>query len=159
MSREKPVPIRLGADPSASRRTLDERLTVRFPALARTASRVVLRLPLHSRVQRSLVGRAIRRGYSATTRGDYEVPLVVYDSNVEVHMRESAAVSADLVGVHHGWDGWLHLVGDLVDVWEFRWHPEKVLDCGHQALITLRIETRGRGSGVPISRHTFDVLT
>ena len=159
MSREKAVRIPLGPDPSPSRRTLDERLTVRFPPLARAASRAVRRLPLHSRVRRSLVGRAIRRGYAATTRGDYEVPLVVFDSNVEVHVRESAAVSADLVGVHHGRDGWLHVVGELIDVFEFGWHPEEVLDCGQQALITLRLETRGRGSGVPISRHTFDVIT
>jgi ketosteroid isomerase-like protein len=106
-----------------------------------------------------LLGRAIRRGYAATTRGDYELSLSFLDSNVEVEMRESAAVSADLVGVHRGHDGWLHLVGELVEVFEFGWLPEEVLDCGQQAMITLRLETRGRGSGVPISHYTFDVLT
>src|SRR5512132_3977005 len=105
MSQVAAVRIRLGAEPAASRRALDERLFVRFPSLSRVALRRVLGLPLHSRLRRKLVGRAVRRGYAATSRGDYELTLLAYDPNVELHVRDSAAISADLVGVHRGHDG------------------------------------------------------
>jgi hypothetical protein len=124
---------------------------VRVPALARLAARMFQRLPLTSGLRRKFLGRAVRRGYAATSRGDYEVAWLVYDPNVEIHMRESAAVSADLVGVYRGYDGWHRLIGELLDVWEFAWYPEEVLDCGQRAMITLRIETQGRGSGIPLT--------
>jgi ketosteroid isomerase-like protein len=158
MSQGDAVRIRLGADPPAAR-SLDERVMVRVPALARLAGRAIQRLPLTSRLRRKFVARAVRRGYAATSRGDYALASLAYDPNVEIHMRESAAVSADLVGVYRGHDGWHRLIGELLDVWEFAWYPEEVLDCGERVLISLRIETRGRGSGIPLTRQMFDVLT
>jgi ketosteroid isomerase-like protein len=101
----------------------------------------------------------IRRGYAATSRGDHELALVGYAPDVEIHARDSTAVPADLLGVHRGHDGWHHIVQGVLEVWEFKWQPEEVLDCGHQAVIALRLETRGRGSGVPMSRRVFDVLS
>jgi ketosteroid isomerase-like protein len=85
--------------------------------------------------------------------------LVLYDPDVEIHARDSGAVAVDLVGVYRGHDGWHRLVSALFDVWELGWKPEEVLDCGDRVVVTLRIETRGRGSGIALSRHVFDVLT
>jgi ketosteroid isomerase-like protein len=105
------------------------------------------------------MARTLRRGYAATSRGDYELSLIGYDPDVELHMTDSAMVSDDLVGVHRGHDGWRHLVGALVEVWDFKWQPEEAIDCGDQILVSLRLETRGRGSGIPITHRTFDVIT
>jgi ketosteroid isomerase-like protein len=159
MPQEKPVRIPLEAQLSASQRTLDERLIVRFPALLPVVLRFVQRLPLRSGLRRRFLARAIPRGYAATTRGDFELALAAYHPDVEMHVRDSAGVSADLVGVHRGHDGWRHIVQEVLDVWEFKWQPEEVLDCGRQAVITLRLETRGRGSGVPMTHRVFDVFT
>src|SRR2546423_7931812 len=106
MSREQAMRIPLGTHPSPSRRTLDERLVVRFPSLARRVFAAALRLPLRSRLRRRILARAVRRGYAATSRGDYALSLTAYAPDVEMHVRESTAVADDLVGVHRGHDGW-----------------------------------------------------
>lgn len=161
MSQENVARLRLSEalDSSTSRRTMDERLALRFPSLAQRALRAVTQFPVGSRLRRTLMARLLTRGYAATSRGDYELSLIGYDPNVEVHMRDSAMISDDLVGVHRGHDGWRYLVGALVEVWDFRWQPEEAVDCGDRILVSLRLETRGRRSGLPMTHRTFDVIT
>ena len=68
MSQEKAVRIPLRAS-SGSRRTLDERLVVRFPALAWVGARVILRLPVRSRLRRiALAEGGVYRGHDGARR-------------------------------------------------------------------------------------------
>jgi ketosteroid isomerase-like protein len=159
MSRATPVRIPLEPDRSASRRALDERVFVRFPAVLRAGVRLMQRLPLQSRLRRTLLARLFRRGFAATSRGDHELALVGYAPDCEIHVNESAGVAADLVGVHRGHGGWHHVVEGVLEVWEFKWEPEEVLDCGDRAVVTLRLETRGKGSSVPLSHRVFEAWT
>ena len=150
----------MAPDPEASRRTIDERVLVRFPALIPIVVRLVQSLPLHSRLRRSLIARGLRRGYAATSRGDYSLASLALSPDFEIHLSESARLPPDLVGVHRGREGWRHVVGEVIDVWEFAWVPEEVLDCGGgRSVVTLRLDSRGRSSGIPMSRRVFEALT
>jgi hypothetical protein len=73
-------PVREGAGQD---RTLDERLSVRFPALFRVSSAAVMSLPTRSRVRRLLVARRVSQTYAAVNRRDFDVTLGGFDPEIE----------------------------------------------------------------------------
>jgi hypothetical protein len=60
------------------RRTLDERLYVRWPGVYAALARTVLRLPLRSRLRRALLRRFVLSGWAAYARYDLDVVFVRY---------------------------------------------------------------------------------
>ena len=73
--------VRIPIDPDAplpTRRTLDERLYLRWPSLYASLSRRVLSLPPRSRLRRTLLRRTMLSGWAAFARWDidlYATPL------------------------------------------------------------------------------------
>src|SRR5947208_1075993 len=65
------------------RRTLDERLFTRVPALYRLLAHRVTRLPPRSRLRRLMLVRTVRRAYAAATRRDFDVLLMGFDPGIE----------------------------------------------------------------------------
>jgi hypothetical protein len=66
------------------RRSPDERITVRFPAIAHYMAARVARLPPSSRLRQRLLARSVSRGFAANKRGDLEFVLAAfYDPDVE----------------------------------------------------------------------------
>jgi hypothetical protein len=61
-----------------TRRTLDDRLFVRWPGVYAALSRAVLRLPPRSRLRCALLRRIVLSGWAAWTRGDLDQMLVRY---------------------------------------------------------------------------------
>src|SRR5205823_5652340 len=59
-----------------TRRTLDERLFVRWPGAFVALARAVFRLPPRSRLRRALLRRSVVSGWGAFTRGDLDLMLV-----------------------------------------------------------------------------------
>ena len=51
---------------------LDERIVVRFPALARRLSAAWAQLPRHSRLRRTMLARRLRQAYAAANRRDFD---------------------------------------------------------------------------------------
>jgi ketosteroid isomerase-like protein len=154
------TPIRSPGTQSA-RRPLEGRLAARVPRLSSAVMAAVLRLPPRSRLRRSLLARAVRRGYEAANRGDFELLFLFYDPNVEFRFTAARGfVPPDLVGTLHGpeslreiWGNWREMSDD------FRLVPEEVLDLGDRSLISVRAEGLGRGSGVPFGDQVAEVFT
>src|SRR5215211_4517583 len=79
--------VRIALDPlskgPSQRRTLDDRLAVRFPGVYRRLADAITRLPPRSRLRRLLVARRVRHAYAAANRRDFELVLTGWDPRSE----------------------------------------------------------------------------
>lgn len=75
-------PLQVG---EGSRRTLDQRLFVRFPRLAAAAFRLIGRLSPGSRVRQVALWRAVRLGVEAYNRRDLDAVVIAYQPDLEYH--------------------------------------------------------------------------
>src|SRR4051812_26467260 len=67
-----------------SRRGLDERIFLRFRAVATSLTRVAWRLPPGSRLRREIILRAGEAGFAAINRGDFESAFLLFHADVEI---------------------------------------------------------------------------
>ena len=152
-----------GADVNRQRRTLDERILVRFPALARGISHLVWRLPKRSRVRRALVVRSVASGYCAGNRRDFDVLLLGVDPEIDyraVSGGPGGVAAPDLVGHHHGHAGYRNVWRALLEGFDdLTLEPQELLDLGDRLIGVIRMRGHGSGSGVPIDQPIFQVFT
>jgi ketosteroid isomerase-like protein len=148
------------SDERASRgRSLDERLSVRFPALFRLLSAAVTPLSTRSRLRRLVVARRVSQTYAAVNRRDFDVTLVGFDPAIE-YRPSSDLMPPDLDPVMHGHDGFLKLWRYWMDAFQdLRWDPEEILDFGDRLLVTAQQSGHGSGSGVAVSEPVFQLFT
>jgi ketosteroid isomerase-like protein len=138
-------------------RSLDERIVVRFPALARWFAAAWARLPRHSRLRRVVLVRRFRQGYAAANRRDFAFLLTGLDPGIELHR---AQVFLDVSGTFHGHDGYLEVWRGVLESFEdIRLDPEELLDFGDRFLVTIKVSAHGAGSGVSTSQSQFQVFT
>jgi hypothetical protein len=151
--------VRIPLVPETRRhRSLDERIVVRFPALARLYAAWWARLPQHSRLRRALLLRRLRQGYAAANRRDFDLLLTGLDPRIEYHPSEAWQIKLD--PLYHGHDGYLEVWRDLLESFEnVRLDPEELLDTGDRFLITVKMSSRGAGSGVFLSQPHFQLYT
>src|SRR3954451_24711673 len=99
--------VRIALDPLSERasqhRTLDERLTVRFPGVYRLLADVITRLPPRSRLRRLLVARRDRQAYAAAHPRDFELVLTGWDPRSE-YRPSTDLTPPDVEPVFHGHD-------------------------------------------------------
>jgi hypothetical protein len=143
---------------ASRRRSLDERLAVRFPAVSRRLAAAVVGLPRRSRLRRLAIARYVARAYAAGNRRDFDVLLVSHDPEHEY--RPSAdLMPPDLDPVLRGHDGYLELWRYWLDAFaDIRWDPEEVLDFGDRLLVTTHQSGHGSGSGVAVSEPVFQLF-
>jgi ketosteroid isomerase-like protein len=144
---------------ASQRRSLDERLFIRFPALFRLLAGAWMRLPVRSRLRRSMVARRVQLGNAAASRRDLDSVSVGWDPSIEYRPRGDL-IPPDEDPVVYGHDGyrrlwrkWLDSFGDL------RFEPEEVIDLGDKLLVTMQVRGRGSGSGVPVSLPMVQLFT
>ena len=141
-------------------RSLDERVSVRFPALVRMFTSAVMRLPPGSRLRRLLVARRIARLYAAANRRDFDVVLAGIDPRIYEYRPSRDLLPPDLEPVFHGPEGYRRLWRYWLDAFEdIRWDPEEVLDLGDKLLVTTVQKGHGSGSGVGVSKPVFQLFT
>ena len=142
------VRIRLRPQTLSSRRSLEDRLAIRFPATMAQLGRAVLVLPLRSRLRQVLVRRFAERGVAAYNRKDYDALLTVYAHDVEVTVnRQMRALG--LEPAYHGRDGLRRYHERWTDEWGAWWMAaEEVIDLGDgQMLLLGRVRGEGTTSG------------
>jgi SnoaL-like domain len=154
------IPVSLPSESAGQRRSLDERLFLRFPAVYRLFAESVLRLPPRSRLRRLMLARLIGRLIAAGNRQDFEPALIAFDRDIEYRPR------ADLISldkedvVVNGHGGLLQIYRKWIDAFgDLRYEPEEVVDFGSKLLVTVQLTGHGSGSGVPISGQTFQLFT
>jgi ketosteroid isomerase-like protein len=151
------IALRPMSEPARRRRTLDQRIYVRFPILYRLLADAVSRLPPRSRVRRLILARSVALAYAAANRRDFDVVLIGIDPHIEY--RPSAdLMPPDLETAFHGHDGYLQLWRYWLDAFEdIRWEPEEMLDFGDTLLVKARQGGHGSGSGVAVSEPIFQL--
>jgi ketosteroid isomerase-like protein len=155
--------ISLPSERASQRRTLDERLFVRFPALYRWFAERVLQLPLRSRLRRLMLSRIARRVAAAGNRRDFDVLLYGFDPAIELELPESQVggyLPPDLPSVHRGRDGYRRMWESLIEAWpDLTVEPEEVIDCGNKLLSAVRLRAHGRHSGIALDQLIFQLFT
>jgi SnoaL-like protein len=148
------------AERTSRRRTVDEHLRVRFPALFRLLGEALFRLPLRSRLRRSMLVRAISRAYAAANRRDFELILTANDPRRYEYHPSVDFLPPDMDRVYYGHSGYREFWRNWLDAFEdIRWDPTEILDFGEMALVTTRQSGHGSGSGVAVSDSVFQLFT
>jgi ketosteroid isomerase-like protein len=145
------------------RRTVDERIFVRFPALVRVLFSAWSRLPPQSRPRRAWLSRTVRQACEAWNRRDFDLLFLGIDPQAEYRLPESLAggyMPPDLLGVHQGYEGYLCVWEGLFEAWEnLELKLDEAIDFGDRLLLAGRATGHGRHSGAPIDAPLFQVIT
>ena len=141
-----------------TRRTLDERLFVRWPGAFAALGRVLGLLPPRSRLRRALLRRATLSGWAAWARGDLDLMLVRYAPDCHVEpLRE--LVAAGMPSSYHGHAGWREMAADWREAWErMDLFPQEIIDAGNPVVILGRFHLRARGSGIEFDTPVGQVV-
>jgi ketosteroid isomerase-like protein len=155
------VRTRVLASAEPPRRTLDERVCVRFPALVRALLFVYGRLPPGSRVRRAFTARSLRRFAAAFNRGDFDVLMPFLHPQVRFEGAESllGGYFPDLPKVHHGREEYRRMCETLIEGWDdLTFRSEEVIDLGDRLFGVSRVTGHGRLSGVVLDIYLFQVV-
>ena len=133
MSQERGIRITLHppSERGGQRRTLDERLGVRFPSLLRLSGKALFRLPPRSRLRQTILARVITRAYAAANRRDFELILAANDPGSYEYHPSADYLPPDMDTVYYGHDGYRRFWRQWLDAFEdIRWDPEEMIDFG-----------------------------
>ena len=142
-----------------SRRSLVERLAVRFPRLSARLQGRFARLPPGSRLRREIVGRAVSLGIDATNRGDYEAAFALYDPEIEL------LTPPDLIGLgeatqYRGRDERIGFQRKWTAEWDdFRFGVNRIVDLGDRVLLIGWMRATGSTSGATVESEWANLLT
>jgi hypothetical protein len=152
----KPLRVR-----ERSSRTLDQRLSLRFPRLAAANSRLIGKLPPTSRLRQAALSRAARLGLEAYNRRDLDASLIGYHPEFEIFPAR-AWVEAGLVEpCYRGAEGYRGYVAIWDEVWgaDSYLRPVELIDLGERFMILTQAPLRARASGVPLTETLALVTT
>src|SRR2546427_3925494 len=123
------VRTRIGPDARPpTRRTLDERLLVRWPGAGAALARGFLALPPRSRLRRALVQRSVLSGWGAWVRGDLDLFLARFAPDLH-YEPPGEWLAAGMRSVYLGHEGYREWAADVHEAWEWIDHtPLAVID-------------------------------
>jgi len=144
----KPLGVR-----ERSSRTLDQRLSLRFPKLASLQRRLFFRLPPSSRLRQAALWRGARLGIEAFNRQDFEVALLYYHPEFEFRPPRELADSGIADRSYRGHAGYVSFMSGWFSAWgAFRFEPGELIDLGDRVLVLAKLAGRGGGSGVVVDQ-------
>src|SRR5436190_23612489 len=147
---ESEGPAEMVDDQVKSQRTIEERVWVRWPSMARRTMRWVLRLPPGSRVRRAMLQRAARIVFLSWNRGDFALVPSLDDPKVETRLTVgSSSVTMGLDPVYYGPEGHCRVMEDWNEAWQ-AWDAEvdEIIEEGRdQVLVVARDCGEGAASG------------
>jgi ketosteroid isomerase-like protein len=143
-----------------SRRSLEDRLMMRFPRLLALVSRAVWRLPVRSRLRRELTRRAVMSGWEAANRGDVELAIALYDPDVET-IFDRRIVEIGFEPLYRGRESRFAVQRRATGEWgEWRFEPEELISVGVDCLLTLgRMHGTGLMSGAAVGTDWAALFT
>jgi ketosteroid isomerase-like protein len=151
-----------GLNTTRQRRTLDERIFIRFPALSRAFALLWWKLPRRSRLRRMILVRRAGQGAAAGNRRDFDVLLAGFDPEIDFRIVSGTVgeIVPDLVGHHHGHEGYRDAWRAMLEAFaDFSLQPQEVHDLGDRMIGVVRMSGHGSGSGVPVSQLVFQLYT
>ena len=143
------------------RRTLDERLSLRFPKLAAVGSRLISRLPPGSRLRQAILRRSMELAAAAYNRRDLDAVVMAYRPGFE-YLPAQKWIDAGLVEPRYvGKDGYIAYVRATEEVWgeDNLFQPLEAFDLGDRVVILADERMRARASGILLTEKFAYVLT
>ena len=152
----KPLRIREGA-----RRTLDQRLALRFPAFAAVSARLISKLPPGSRLRQAAMWRTVRLAVEAYNRRDLDAVAVGYQPDLEYYPYREFVDAALAEPCYRGPDGYRAYISATYDVWgtDVRLEPTELIDMGDRFVLLADMPMRAQASGVRLAQTYAGVST
>jgi hypothetical protein len=153
--------IRTAIGPEArlpTRRTLEERLMVRWPGVWASAARAVQALPPRSRLRRVLLRRNALSGWGAWVRGDLDLCVVRFAPDYHYDPPREWLLPG-MPSAYRGHAGLRRWAADLHEAWEFLDHtPLEIVDAGDVVAFLCKIRLRARTSGIQLDTRLGQVF-
>ena len=145
----------------SSRRTLDQRLAIRFPWLSAAAFRLVTVLPPSSRIRQAGLQRTIRMAIEAYNRRDLEAVAVAFHPRLEYYPYREFVEAGLAEPCYHGPSGYRSYIEATYDVWgtEVRLYPTELIDLGDRLVLLADMPMRAQGSGIPLAETYATIAT
>lgn len=152
----KPLQIR-----EHSRRTLEQRLAIRFPRLSAASFRLVTNLPLGSRVRQALVWRTVKLAVEAYNRRDLDAVVTAYGPDLEYYPYREFVEAGLAEPVYRGPSGYRAYIEATYDVWgtDVRLYPTELIDLGDRLVLLADMPMRAQASGVALAQTYAGVST
>ena len=152
----KPLRVR-----EQSRRTLDQRLALRFPRVAAMQARLIGRLSPRSRLRQAAVWRGTRLAAEAFNRGDLDVYLLAFHPDCEWHPLPEFIEAGFAEPSYRGLAGFRVYWTAVSDVWgsELNFQPVELIDAGDRLVALASLHAHAQASGVRLTRKYAQVVT
>jgi ketosteroid isomerase-like protein len=144
-----------------SRRTLDQRLALRFPRVAAAYFRLFFKLPPGSRIRQAAVWRGARLALEAYNRRDMDAVGIGYHPEFEYHPARNW-VEAGLLEPHYrGLEGHRSYVASTAEVFgtEVYVKPVELIDLGEKFVVLANAPMRAQASGIELTEEFALVST
>jgi ketosteroid isomerase-like protein len=144
-----------------SNRTLDERLSLRFPSLTAMSFRLLGRLPPRSRLRMAALSRGIRLAAEAYNRLDLAAVTIACHPAFEYRPAQNLVDAGLVEPCYRGLSGYRAYVSEAAEVWgtETRFEPSELIDLGDQLVVLADAPLRAQSSGVPLTLEFAYVVT
>ena len=145
---------------SRPRRTIDERIFVRWPRLLQGIYRHLSRRDSTSRLRRAVLVKSQLAGWEAQNREDWDVNLMAFHPDYEFTFEGDAPKMGIDIGTRHiGRDDVEAMMGTWRDAFDdLRFEPREVLDPGGDRFGVRVVQSgRGRIVGVEVSQELWSI--
>jgi ketosteroid isomerase-like protein len=144
----KPLRVR-----ERSRRTLDQRLFLRFPRLSAASTRLLFKLPPGSRFRQAALWRAARLGLEAYNRRDMDAVGIGYHPEFEYHPARNWVEAGLLEPSYRGLEGHKRYVASTAEVFaaEVYVKPVELIDAGERFAVLANVPMRAQASGIRLT--------
>ncbi len=144
----KPLRVR-----ERSSRTLDQRVSLRFPRLTVGNAVLIGRLPPASRLRQAALWRTARLSLEAYNRRDLEAVVVGWHPDVEYHPDREWVKAGLVEPFYRGAAGYRNYVATVDEVWggENYLAPTEFIDLGGRVVTLATGRMRAQASGVSLT--------
>jgi len=152
----KPLRVR-----ERSRRTLDQRLSLRFPRLVAPYLRLFSKLPPGSRLRQAGLWRAARLALEAYNRRDMDALGIGYHPEFEYHPARNWVEAGLLEPSYRGLEGHRRYVESTAEVFgsEVYVKPVELIDLGDKFVVFANAPMRAQASGIELTEAFALVFT
>jgi hypothetical protein len=112
----------------------------------------------HSRLRLAFLRRAVRSGWAAGNRRNFELVLVRYGSDVEVAF-DPGFQTLGVGEPARGHRAMVEAYRTLLEAWEAEGEPCYIVDLRDRLLTLAFMRTQGRASGVKLDREVAQLVT
>ena len=143
-----------------SGRTLDQRISLRFPRLMGAIASQVGRQRPTSRFRQAVLGRTVRLSLAAYNRRDLDAVTIGWDPQFEYRPGQEWVKAGLADASYQGMEGYRRYIAATAEVWggENYLTPVELIDMGERTVLLAEGTMRAQASGVPLNQ-SFALVT